>query len=137
MPTYDPASFVRHVDKHDCDVAPEPGRLPNAAADRSPQGTPPTPRFDHCAVIFPVTPNSATFDKLLVMGGRDLSGAHTDAHVLDLEAMAWQADAAALNLPYEISNNLCSGVESVPYHKVVLHGRPVCFYPLLCIARQI
>ena len=36
-------------------------------------GTPPPPRLDHSAVIYPITPNSDTFDKLLIMGGRDLN----------------------------------------------------------------
>lgn len=37
------------------------------------QGTGPSPRFDHAAFIYPITPNSATYDKLLIMGGRDLN----------------------------------------------------------------
>ena len=81
-------------------------------------GTGPTPRFDHCAFIYPITPNSASFDKLLVMGGRDLSQMFTDSHMLDLNKMAWENDTQPPCLSYEICNNICDGIESVPYHKV-------------------
>jgi dynein heavy chain, axonemal len=43
-------------------------------------GTPPPPRFDHCAFIYPVTPNSPTYDKLVILGGRDLSSMFQDSH---------------------------------------------------------
>jgi len=83
---------------------------------------PPTPRFDHSAFIYPVTPNSDTFDKLVIMGGRDLSNMFTDAHLLDLKHMVWSTEAAAPGLQTEVCNNLCDGVESVPYHKVFSFG---------------
>jgi dynein heavy chain, axonemal len=86
------------------------------------EGTGPSPRFDHCAFIYPVTPNSETYDKLLIMGGRDLSQMYQDSHILDLNRMAWENDTQPPTLPYEICNNLCDGVESVPYHKVFSFG---------------
>jgi len=85
------------------------------------QGTGPCPRFDHTAFIYPITPNSETYDKLLVMGGRDLSAMLHDSFVLDLATMTWQSEGAPL-LPYGVCNNVCDGIESVPYHKVFSFG---------------
>lgn len=85
------------------------------------EGTAPTPRFDHCAFIYPITPNSSTYDKLLIMGGRDLSTMFQDSHMLDLTRMAWE-ETQPPTLPYEICNNMCDGIESVPYHKVFSFG---------------
>ncbi len=85
-------------------------------------GAPPTPRFDHCAFIFPVTPNSSTFDKYMVMGGRDNSSQFSDSYMLDLNKMAWESDAKPPALTYELCNNLCDDIESVPYHKVFTFG---------------
>jgi dynein heavy chain, axonemal len=85
------------------------------------EGTPPTPRFDHSAFIYPITPNSSSFDKLLIMGGRDLTTMFQDSHMLDLNRMAWE-DTQPPMLPYEICNNLCDGIESVPHHKVFSFG---------------
>ena len=85
-------------------------------------GIPPTPRFDHCAFIFPVTPNSSTFDKYMVMGGRDNSTQFSDSYMLDLNKMAWESDAKPPTLTYELCNNLCDDIESVPYHKVFTFG---------------
>lgn len=64
-------------------------------------GKGPTPRFDHCAFIYPITPNSDTYDKLIIMGGRDLSGNHSDAYVLDLKEMAWTTETVP-NLSHEV-----------------------------------
>lgn len=86
------------------------------------EGTGPTPRFDHCAFIYPITPNSSTYDKLLIMGGRDLSQMYQDSHMLDLTKMAWENETQPPTLPYEICNNICDGIESVPYHKVFSFG---------------
>ncbi|DBA86689.1 TPA: Dynein alpha chain, flagellar outer arm [Trebouxia sp. C0004] len=85
-------------------------------------GTSPTPRFDHCAFIFPVTPNSSTFDKYMVMGGRDNASQFSDSYMLDLNKMAWELDAKPPALTYELCNNLCDDIESVPYHKVFTFG---------------
>jgi dynein heavy chain len=85
------------------------------------QGAAPSPCFDHTAFIYPVTPNSDTFDKLLVMGGRDLSAMLHDSYVLDLASMTWQTEGAPL-LPFEVCNNVCDDIESVPYHKVFSFG---------------
>jgi hypothetical protein len=88
------------------------------------QGDGAPPRFDHAAFVFPVTPNSETFDKLAVVGGRDLGQVLGDAHVLDLATMTWEPqaaqDAAAL-VPPPAGGVCCAAiedVESVPYHKV-------------------
>lgn len=86
------------------------------------EGTGPTPRFDHCAFIYPIVPNSASYDKLLIMGGRDLNIMYQDAHMLDLNKMAWENETQPPTLPYEICNNVCDGIESVPYHKVFSFG---------------
>eukprot|EP00798_Chlamydomonas_sp_ICE-L_P023007 gene23007-30199_t len=91
-------------------------------------GTGPPPRFDHCAFIYPIEPNSPTFDKLVIMGGRDLSQMFSDSHCLDLRPneetgrLSWENDAQPPTLPYEICNNICNGIESVPFHKVFSFG---------------
>jgi dynein heavy chain len=85
------------------------------------QGTGPVPRFDHSAFVFPVTPNSASYDKLVVMGGRDLSQMYSDSHVLDLHTLAWE-EGPAPSLPYQICSNVCDGIEAVPNHKVFSFG---------------
>ena len=63
-----------------------------------------------------------SFDKLLIMGGRDLSQMWQDSHMLDLTRMAWENDTQPPCLPYELCNNVCDGIESVPYHKVFSFG---------------
>lgn len=85
------------------------------------QGSGPSPRFDHTAFLYPIMPNSEGFDKLLVMGGRDLSAMLHDSFVLDLANMTWQQEGAPL-LPFEVCNNVCDDIESVPYHKVFSFG---------------
>lgn len=85
------------------------------------QGIGPSPRFDHTAFIYPITPNSDTFDKLMIMGGRDLSAILHDSFVLNLADMTWQAECVP-QLPYDVCNNVCDGIESVPYHKVFSFG---------------
>lgn len=85
-------------------------------------GQGPSPRFDHSAFIYPITPNSPTFDKLLIMGGRDLSAMLHDSFVLDLATMSWQTGPGAPLLSYAVCNNVCDGIESVPYHKVFSFG---------------
>jgi len=85
-------------------------------------GIGPTPRLDHSAFIYPITPNSDTYDKLVIMGGRDLSQMFQDSHMLDLNDFAWVNDVQPPTLPYEICNNVCDGIESVPYHKVFSFG---------------
>jgi dynein heavy chain len=64
-------------------------------------GVMPTPRFDHCAFIYPITPNSSSYDKLLIMGGRDLSTMFSDSHMLDLNTMHWE-ETQPPTLPYEV-----------------------------------
>eukprot|EP00877_Chromochloris_zofingiensis_P015255 jgi/Chrzof1/9984/Cz04g22250.t1 len=86
------------------------------------QGTGPSPRFDHCAFIYPITPNSGTYDKILIMGGRDLSQMFHDSFVLDLNSMTWQNDGQAPCLAYDVCNNVCDDIESVPFHKVFSFG---------------
>jgi len=98
-------------------------------------GEGPSPRFDHAAFVFPVTPSSDTFDKLVVMGGRDLGQVLSDTHVLDLAALTWEraaesgaaaggiapASPAAGPAPGgEVCCAAVEDVESVPYHKVRL-----------------
>lgn len=56
------------------------------------------------------------------MGGRDTSTMLHDSHMLDLSRMAWENDTQPPCLPYEICNNMCDGIESVPYHKVFSFG---------------
>eukprot|EP00882_Tetradesmus_deserticola_P025099 GHRQ01027543.1.p2 GENE.GHRQ01027543.1~~GHRQ01027543.1.p2 ORF type:complete len:114 (-),score=37.95 GHRQ01027543.1:6-347(-) len=55
------------------------------------------------------------------MGGRDLSAMLHDSYVLDLASMTWQTEGAPL-LPFEVCNNVCDDIESVPYHKVFSFG---------------
>ncbi|KAI3429649.1 hypothetical protein D9Q98_005734 [Chlorella vulgaris] len=82
-------------------------------------GAAPQPRFDHAAAIFPCTANSSTPDRLIILGGRDSSQNFSDMHVLDLESMSWLQDHGMPPLGGEmVCNHLCSGVESVPYHKI-------------------
>ncbi len=69
------------------------------------QGVAPTPRFDHSAYIYPITPNSSSYDKLVIMGGRDLTTMFQDSHMLDLNRMAWE-ETQPSTLPYEICNNV-------------------------------
>lgn len=64
-------------------------------------GVGPSPRFDHCAFIYPITPNSSSYDKLLIMGGRDLSTMFSDSHMLDLNSMQWE-ETQPPTLPYEV-----------------------------------
>jgi hypothetical protein len=64
-------------------------------------GVGPSPRFDHCAFIYPITPNSSSYDKLLIMGGRDLSTMFADSHMLDLNSMHWE-ETQPPTLPYEV-----------------------------------
>ncbi len=91
-------------------------------------GTPACRAFTHQSHLAPpsctdpLTPNSDTYDKLLIMGGRDLSQMLQDSHMLDLSKMAWENEAQPPCLPYEICNNVCDGIESVPYHKVFSFG---------------
>ena len=82
----------------------------------------PTPRFDHSCFKYPITANSDSFDKLLITSGRDLSQMWQDSHMLDLTRMAWENDTQPPCLPYELSNNVCDGIESVPFHKVFSFG---------------
>lgn len=84
-------------------------------------GTGPSPRFDHSTFIYPITPNSSSYDKMLIMGGRDLTTMFQDSHCLDLNSMTWE-ETQPPTLPYEICNNMCDGIESVPYHKVFSFG---------------
>eukprot|EP00891_Asterochloris_glomerata_P001316 jgi/Astpho2/1316/Aster-06188 len=85
-------------------------------------GTPPTARFDHCGFIFPVQPNSTTYDKFVIMGGRDNSSVFNDSFMLDLASMTWETEGKPPTLTYELCNNLCDDIESVPYHKVFTFG---------------
>jgi dynein heavy chain len=84
------------------------------------QGTGPSPRFDHAAYVFPITPNNPTYDRLVVAGGRDLSAVLLDSFVLDLGSYTWLPEATAL--PLEACNSICDGVTSVPFHKVFSFG---------------
>jgi dynein heavy chain len=95
-------------------------------------GEGPSPRFDHAAFVFPVTPNSETFDKLAVLGGRDVGQVLGDTHVLDLATLAWEpqlapdASAGAV-VPSPVGEVCCAAVEdveSVPYHKVLTLWAP-------------
>lgn len=56
----------------------------------SASGPAPPPRFDHTATLVATAANSPSPDKLLILGGRDSTQNFTDAHVLDLESMAWE-----------------------------------------------
>lgn len=84
------------------------------------QGTGPSPRFDHAAYVYPITPNSPGYDRLVVAGGRDLSAVLQDSFVLDLASLTWLPEAPAL--PLDACNSICDGVSSVPFHKVFCFG---------------
>jgi dynein heavy chain, axonemal len=90
-----------------------------------PEGKAPEPRMDHSALMYPVQPNSDTFDKLIIMGGRDLQQYFEDAHMLelseDLDAIRWSTSAVPC-LQRAICNNCCDSIESVPYHKMFSFG---------------
>ncbi|KAK9867723.1 hypothetical protein WJX84_004647 [Apatococcus fuscideae] len=85
-------------------------------------GPAPTPRFDHCCFLYPITPNSSTFDRLIIMGGRDSGQMFQDVHVLDLAKQAWDNAQAHSGLDSEVCNALCDDIESVPYHRVIAWG---------------
>lgn len=94
------------------------------------QGDGPSPRFDHAAFVFPVTPNSNTFDKLMVMGGRDVSQVLADTHLLDLGTLTWEraGDEGEMAPPASGRGVCCAvveDVESVPYHKVRVYAARV------------
>ena len=55
------------------------------------------------------------------MGGRDLSTMFNDSFIFNLNTMSW-TEGTAPRLPYEICNNVCDGIESVPFHKVFSFG---------------
>ena len=38
--------------------------------------------------------------------------------MLDLASMTWETEGKPPTLTYELCNNLCDDIESVPYHKV-------------------
>lgn len=84
------------------------------------QGDGPSPRFDHAAYVYPITPNSPSYDRLVVAGGRDLSAALLDSFMLDLARLNWLPEAPAL--PLDACNSICDGVSSVPFHKVFNFG---------------
>jgi dynein heavy chain, axonemal len=81
--------------------------------------------MDHSAFMYPVEPNSASFDKLVIMGGRDLQQYFETACTLelgdDLSALKW-ADKPAPALEYLLCNNACNAIEAVPHHKVFSFG---------------
>lgn len=91
-----------------------------------PEGKGPEPRMDHSALMYPVQPNSDTFDKLVIMGGRDLQqyfeGAHTLELSEDLSALRWAEEGASPAIDSLLCNNVCDAIESVPYHKVFSFG---------------
>ena len=86
------------------------------------QGEAPPPRFDHTAFVFPIAPNSDTFDKMVIMGGRDVTSVLSDAHTLDLATLTWErAPDGGAGVPAPGAEVCCAAVEdveSVPYHKV-------------------
>ena len=79
--------------------------------------------MDHSVFMYPVQPNSDTFDKLVIMGGRDLQQYCEDAYTLelsdDLASVKWSEAAKSPALEGLVCNNVCDAVESVPYHKVL------------------
>jgi dynein heavy chain, axonemal len=81
--------------------------------------------MDHSALMYPVQPNSATFDKLIIMGGRDLQQYFEDAHMLEisdnLDSLKWSLGPVPC-LERAICNNCCDSIESVPYHKMFSFG---------------
>lgn len=82
--------------------------------------------MDHSVLMYPIHPNSDTFDKLVIMGGRDLQQYFEDAFMLeltdDLSAVHWNDTVQAPNLDSMICNNCCDAIEAVPYHKVFSFG---------------
>ncbi|KAI8464229.1 MAG: flagellar alpha dynein [Monoraphidium minutum] len=90
------------------------------------QGDGPSPRFDHAAFVFPVTPNSDTYDKLMITGGRDVGQVLGDAHLLDLATLTWERAGLEGGVPAAPGGGACcavvADVESVPYHKVFSFG---------------
>lgn len=84
------------------------------------QGEGPSPRFDHTAYVYPITPNSPSYDRLVFAGGRDLSTVLQDSFMLDLSTLSWLPDAPAV--PLDACNSICDGVQSVPFHKVFSFG---------------
>jgi hypothetical protein len=84
------------------------------------QGDGPSPRFDHAAYVYPITPNSPSYDRLVIAGGRDLSTVLLDSFMLDLASLTWLPEAPGL--PLDACNSICNGVSSVPYHKVFNFG---------------
>lgn len=86
------------------------------------EGTPPSPRFDHHCFKYPVAPNSSSFDKIIIGGGRDLGQMFDDSYVLDVGKMTWEADVDPPCLPGQVCMNLANEVESVPHHKVFSFG---------------
>lgn len=81
-------------------------------------GNPPSARFDHCAFKYPITPSSDTFDKLVIMGGRDLSSNHNDIHVFDLKEMSWD-EKPIPGLDHEVSERCATATAAqLPSHPV-------------------
>lgn len=101
-------------------IGPDPASFAWEDLSSQLQGVGPSQRFDHAAYVFPVMPNSPTFDKLVIAGGRDLSAVLLDSFVLDLATFTWLPEAPAL--PLDACNSICDGVQSVPYHKVFSFG---------------
>lgn len=69
----------------------------------SASGAAPAARFDHTAVALATAANSPSPDKLVVLGGRDSNQSFTDAHVLDLDSMAWLSGHGVPPLTGEVS----------------------------------
>lgn len=86
------------------------------------EGTGPCPRFDHHCFKYPITPNSMTYDKIIIGGGRDLVQMFHDSYVLDVAEMKWESHPDPPCLPGQVCMNLADDVESVPYHKVFSFG---------------
>ena len=82
--------------------------------------------MDHSVLMYPIHPNSDSFDKLVIMGGRDLQQYFEDAFMLeltdDLSSVHWNDTVQAPTLDYMVCNNCCSAIEAVPYHKVFTFG---------------
>jgi dynein heavy chain, axonemal len=84
--------------------------------------------MDHCIFMYPIKANSYTFDKLVIMGGRDLQQYFEDAYMLELAEnlteCRWNDDVnvKAPNVDHLLCNNCCDAIESVPYHKVFSFG---------------
>lgn len=86
------------------------------------QGTPPTPRFDHKAAIFPVGMNGTAPFKFVVLGGRDNVQMYNECNMLDMETMTWAEPGSAPDFAHEICSGLCDAVESVPFYKMFTFG---------------